>query len=189
MKTRLNSFSRERLHNLAKDIVACPKEKAALDKAYAAAEKVVLIAVEKRWPAADMEVLKKYDLHRSLKAAHTSGNGAYINFEFAEGTERLCAQYQSNRPVILSDKDIALVVTWEKAKAAYNESIQKKLADYKALINGSRNFEDVLEVWPEADKVRGDIGLNAVSTELSADVVKRIKADVAARSRMVKEAA
>jgi hypothetical protein len=60
----------------------------------------------------------------------------------------------------------------------------RKLADYLALIRDSRNYEDVVEAWPEGGALSAIVGARAPNAvmRLNPDVIARIAADVASRA-------
>lgn len=68
-------------------------------------------------------------------------------------------------------------------QSALETAKDRIFADYRTLINDSRNFEDVLAVWPEVEALRGTLGVRAPTAimRLGEDVIARIRADVATR--------
>lgn len=179
MKTRLNSYSRDSLTMLAKSVIKCPAEETALAKAYATAAALVRATVEVALPPKDMKVLAKYERAAVDDCIRLSGPGLnFTYFRFTKGTGPLSF---GNRNFLVSEETGNAVTAWERTDEALKVATKSKLGDYEALIRNSRHFEDIVEVWPEAEKLRGDIGLNTVSV-ISLDVVDRIKADVASRA-------
>lgn len=178
MKTRLNSYSRDSLMALAKSVIKCPAEEISLAAAYAKAATLVRAAVEAQLPPKDMKVLLKYGKAEVDDCIKVSGAGSYYSwFHFEKGLGPLSL---GCRTFLVDGDTTAAVIAWEKAKESRDDAIRTKINDYQALIQASRYFEDVLEIWPEAEKLRGDIGLNTVST-ISLDVLDRIKADISTR--------
>ena len=68
----------------------------------------------------------------------------------------------------------------ERADRDKRENIKR---DFVALIEGSRTFEDVVEVWPEAKEVSDQIiGAGRAVSLVSLDAIERIQANMKARN-------
>lgn len=183
-KTRLNEDSRMALRQLMNEIVVCPKEQAAVDKAYAAAEPLVRRLVEKKYPPKDMEVLKRHDVGGIDDCIKLKLSTDYNieQFLFAKGTGPYVAKATYYGQIYDGTSCAKQVGAWVRATEKRDEALETKRLDYKALIANSRYFEDVAEVWPEAEQLRDKICTkNKALTTLSDDVIKRIKKDVKSR--------
>ncbi len=184
-KTRLTTNMRSRLNALARELVSAPAEEAVLTNAYQAAATLVRQTVEAALPPADMKVLKKYDVAQvddCIRLNEWDG-GDVLLFRFDGGTGPLVARSGGCRHRMFNI-DLATgqaVRAWCDAVEARDAMMAQKLDDYAALIAMARHYEDVLEVWPEAERLRTQFGAGALSV-FSADVVARIRADVAGRS-------
>lgn len=177
-KIRLNSSHREIMLGLVKDLIACPTETAATAKAYATASVLVRKMVEKALPPADMAVLKKYE-KASVRdcIGMTLSAGGFVQFWFMKETGPLTT---GSRTFVADEKTTIAVNAHIAAKDKSEKALKDKMSDYQSLINNSRYFEDVVAVWPEAEKLRSQFGGQALIT-LSPDIVARIQQDVAGR--------
>lgn len=180
-KTRLTNYMRSQLNQLARELVTAPIEEAELTDAYQAASTLVRLTVEEALPPADMLVLKKYGCARVDDCIRLNlPAGGVVRFVFANETGPLVVYTVCGR-VFNADNATAKVVNrWLAAVTAHEQAVGTKLMDYAALISASRYYEDVLNVWPEAERLRTKFGAGALSI-FSADVVTRIKQDVASR--------
>jgi len=182
-KTRLSSYIRARLMDLANEVLIFPAEQKACDKAYAAASKLVKPAIVVRYPTADTEVLKRYEM---------AVQPSFVYLDMDESRPHVCFYFRKEDvdvpfipkhrglTFIVNEKTMAAVIALNNYEAKLKEIRETKLKDYAALVNGVGSLEDVEAVWPEAKKVREKLIGGAVST-LNPDVIERIKADVASR--------
>lgn len=81
-----------------------------------------------------------------------------------------------------ADTELSLAaVASDDAAKELTAAKEKKLKDYYVLIGSSYTFEAILDVWPEAEQVRGQCGANHVAVYVNEDVINRIQADMATR--------
>lgn len=189
-KKVLNKSHREVLERHASQLVNQTEDRTALDAAYEAAAAMVAGLVEKRYPKADMDVLKKYDLGRTDSCIYVSpGYGGYERFDFnvtdtriPRVPERWC---NTRQPHLMDEAEAAIFDAWKSARDAYRRSVDKRMSDFKALISVSRTFEDVEEVWPAAGALREKIcGKNTAIATINDEVIARLKADAAANTEL-----
>lgn len=177
-KLRLSRHHRNALRDLAKRLISCPFEQATVNGSYVNAARLVRKMVEAILPPADMKVLQKYEqagvddcIRMTLSA------GGFTAFRFSEGTGPLNIGCR----VFLADEATTAAVSANAAAAeVLKQALEAKRRDYYSLIEVSRYFEDVIEVWPEAEQLDGRFQPNALVT-LTSDVVSRIRQDVASR--------
>lgn len=186
-KFRLNSHARDTLRALARDLVSCPAEQLLADKAHSEAATSVRKMIETRYPPKDMAVLKRYDqANADLCIRMELTPGGYHVWRFRP-TEKAPLQPGPRCQTHIADEAVTEAVQRDiKAEEAFRTAIEKKLKDYNSLISAANTFEAVCEVWPEAERARGQCGASAVVVAVTPDVVERIKADIASR---VKESA
>lgn len=179
-KLRLTQAMRARLRGLAHKVVSCPSEKAALVGAYKVAAIAVRKTVEKALPPADMKVLRKYDqaavddyIRLNLAA------GGMVAFQYDEGTGPVSI---SCRVFLADEATTSAFNGWKVADDAWRKALRTKLSDYESLIDGATYYQDVVEVWPEAEQLRTEFGGGSLIA-FSPDVVARIRADVRTRAK------
>lgn len=183
-KTRLTAGGRMALRELAFRVVEVPIEKAAKDDAYLAAAAAVRHALIGRFPLADMAILKKYDVARHDQCIRFQLTaGGVKQFQFNPTDEPYPLIPIRGHSYRMHQADAGLTTTlerWFTAEEAYKKAINTKVADYCALIDAARNWEDVIEVWPEADSVMAAQG-RQLTIAVTPAVIDRIRADVATR--------
>lgn len=185
-KTRLNERSRKVLCAHARSLVACPAEKKAADTAYASAAVLVRKMIETRYPPKDMAILKKYDQASSCHSIKIQFDVGGYEIWSLRKDEAAPAPLQPGHYSAVHIADRATTAAIQKSMAAdkaLKEALENKLADYYSLIAAANAFEDVCEVWPEAEAVRSQCGASAIVVAVTPEVVARIRQDVATRLR------
>lgn len=181
-QTRLTWDKRQKLNQLASRLVVTPEEDKAIKVAYRKAAPLVRAAVEARYPHKDMLICKKYSaasIDDCIKVTHE--NGLVTQFIYHKGKGPLAVKTTQQGVIYQADAEtFGAVEDWIKAQEVRAKARDQKMSDYRALVNHSRTYEQVLSVWPEAEAVRTEMGATALIV-LSDDVVDRIKADVASR--------
>ena len=184
-KVRLHQRGRDALCRLAQTLVSCPKEAAASDAAYVVAADACRKMVETRFPHKDMLVLKKYEAATPDKCLRMNLVPGGFQVWYLRDDDRHplqpkrhgCSTYAPDEATSIAvNKAIA-------AEDAHKKAKEKKLEDYYALISAATTFEAVLEVWPEAEAARGECGATQLTVAITPDIVKRIRADIAARQK------
>lgn len=183
-KIRLNADMRKDLLAYAQSVISFPADEAAIQQLYREAQGAARAAIQRRYPLADMLVLAKYDAARQTDSfSFSSGQYHCTNFEFEQGSGPITKYYYSGRINIELD-EYEKIDAYNEAKKALTAKSKQLLTDYENLLKASRSFEELIEVWPEAevmrDSIEGRAGKRAISN-LSAEAIARIKADVAAR--------
>jgi hypothetical protein len=169
------------LNELARELVSAPDEDAALTNAYQAASVLVRRTVEAALPPSDMQVLRKYDCARIDDCIRLNlPAGGVVRFQFDEETGPLSIS-GCGRIFNADDETMHAVNAWQDALRAQQKAISLKLSDYGALIAIARNYEDVVEVWPEAEQLRSQFDAGYL-TVFSPDVIARIRSDVQTRT-------
>lgn len=180
-KRKLLQWMRDLLTKHAEAVVIPLAEKKALDAAYKKAAPLVRALVEKRFPPADMKVLKKYGAACELCAAKmTLPNGVVTEFKFNEGDQPLGRDSYEYRHVMhLGDAKLAAAVeVWLAAIETFKAERAKRLTAYKALIAGSSNVEDIVDFWPEA---KGILPAGSPPIPLGPEQIALVKADLRER--------
>lgn len=180
-KRRLLQWMRDRLGSHAEKVVIPIREKKVLDAAYKKAETLVLGAVAKRYPIADMKVLAKYESASQDKTIKLQfPNGIVTEFEFDEDHGPRTPNTRNYSRIYLADAATATAVDrWETARGEYTEERKKRLAAYAALIAGAGYVEDVTEVWPEAKTI---LPAGSPLIPLGPEQIALVKADMRERT-------
>lgn len=185
-KTRLCYQHRNYLNDLAKKLVHAPAEQSAMDAAYSAAAVAISAMVVAKYPIKDMLVLKRYDAARFDQCIFLDDAGGRMRFDFRTEEEAplVPCRFGCNSRVFVPDPEIrAITDAWNDAVFAHKEALAAKLGDYRSLIAAAKTFEDVVEIWPEAEQLRNVICKGSVALSVvSDDLVARIRADVQARA-------
>lgn len=182
---RLSNYDRERLISFARKQIKETADSAELDAAYDAAAESVAAAIKAKWPQKDMAVLRRYDAASVDHCVYVSTGGSnYEQFTFRADDKRTPMRPNGRGclriPVMLEGDAEAAYKAYLKASEEATSAAAARLSDFKALINGSRNFNEVADVWDAANELRSSIvGEATALAVLSADVVSRIKADPA----------
>lgn len=184
-KTRLTKYHRSYLNGLVSRIVDCPDLRAVLDAKYEIAAPLVRAIVEATFPPRDMKVCKRYAVAFIDDCIKLRFPGENIEmFNFAAETGPLVTKKTYNGQIYdAGPNDASAVEDWVLARDILKAANDEKRKDYSALIAASRTFEDVIEIWPEAEELRDTIcPKNTALTALGNGAIARIKADVASRA-------
>ena len=178
-KNRLLMRHKNMLNRFAKQNVTAPKEAAKRARAYERAAKLVRADVEKKYPPADMEMLVKYSVAKPDTCINGgSPTGQFIAFEFENTADAPMVpnRYCSTRSIPFTKATVEAIEKYDLAKTEDESAKEKILADYRGLIDGSRYFEDLLQIWPGAEVMRERIcaKTHAISI-LSEETIERIR--------------
>lgn len=184
---RLSSYDRDRLNSFAKKLVEASQDTTAVDVAYANAAMTVTAAVEREYPPRDMKILKKYTVAGNDRYVRVSpGFGDVTQFCYRDGDNgplRPTTYSCKNHVYLIGDDEFKVVRVFEDAEKAFKTAVAQRLSDYSALIGSVNSFNEVANVWPEAEELRESIcGSATAMVLLNEQVVARIKADFAARA-------
>lgn len=186
-RTRLTQNARSVLNGLARKLITTPVETQALKDAYAVALSGVIAAVELSYLQKDMKILARYEVAFRDTCIKLQADGRYVRqFIINSDAEASLVPRRngcSARVYLVEDAVWESIGIWETAKKTADTARNQKRADYEGLIAASRFFEDVVEVWPEAEQLRTQIcGQRTALSIVSPDLVSRIRADVAGRA-------
>lgn len=182
---RLSDANRATLLRFAKKQITETQDSAAFDAAYDAAATAIASAVERAYPSKDMKVLARYDMASPDACIYVSdgGFGDYDQFCFRDGDKRIPTRpdrYCRRQPILIEGSEADFWRAYNVAKADYDGAIERRYADFKALVWNTASFNGLAEVWPAVEALREEIvGSGAALSTLSDDVVARIKADPA----------
>jgi hypothetical protein len=172
-QTRLLESHRDALRDLARRVVDCPAETKGEEVAYQRAAAVCRKIIEKQFPAADMAVFAKYEMTRPdacVRFQLTAGGVEQFCFRKGEEVTVPRAGGCSSRIYMADERATEAVQKWVAAKAAKESATQTKLRQYYSFIGAAPNFEQVLEIWPEASQLAAVISKNLPIALSEADI-------------------
>lgn len=219
-KTRLNKNSRELLIAHARRVVRADsrlekdleKTEASRDALRAKVVEALLEASAKKYPAADMEVLRRYEctskvtrvlvfLDSDMKNDTTAPSEFRLRREelgvsegeslSEHGFELPNGAFVHHHQLVLKGAAESTWRKWKEAVAAVEQLTEAKekarrevLRAYEAFIANARWYEDVLEIWPEASELRDAIAPQCTALSVvTPDLLDLIRADVARRGK------
>lgn len=196
-KIRLNQGMRNELMSFAYTLIDFPEQKAAAEAQKAKVDKMAREAISHGIPPADLEVLERYGHIESKRRFYfayyddelesSRVTEWYFQDHDEEGNEVELPKWHAG----YSNKNVPgtkeLYEAIDESRRLDNEHTKARSTletDYRNLINSAYSFEELLEVWPEAEVMRAGIESRAnrkAISNLSAEAIQRIKADVTAR--------
>jgi hypothetical protein len=179
---RLNKTHRDVLMTFAKANVSCPDEQSVRDEHYNHAANGVKADVEKRFPAKDMAVLKKYGVAGPDYCINGgTPEGMFLRFDFDREDPRaplVPGRYCSTRSIPFSSETASAIMECDRADEVLAKARKTKMEAYKALIFSARTYEEILDVWPAAAALSDRIGSPSTAVvALSEDVARLIRKD------------
>lgn len=176
-KTRLSAATRDALIAYARNTLndRYKKKFEKLEKQERKLWETVLAAAAKKYPASDMEVLRKYKCtltHDWFDLVCETG-WCRGGFHIPHG---LKLEYPDNigRPrLVFTEKQVETFEQYAKEREEVEQEKCNKFNDYKTLLQSARYIEDVLHVWPAAAK--GVPERVSVPMVLGEDLIARIR--------------
>lgn len=182
---RLSDSNRRELLDYAVTLVRETEERTAMNSAYNAAADVIVEAVERNFPTNDMMVLQRYSMAAKDYCIYISngGHGDYHQFTFLEDDKRVPLRPTHrcrNQAVLLEDDEAKVLHEYSTIKSAFDEAVRQRAMDFKSLIYNCATFNQLVEIWPGAEKMRAKIvGSSTALSIMSDEVLARIKTDPA----------
>lgn len=182
-KLRLTARHRARLLGLAREMISTPALTKARAAIYEQAEHEIILTICQRFPQVDMEVLKRYGKHHYASRPHIQlSTGVVHQFTFDAGRYVPMEPVNSNILYLMYRPGASeLVANFFKADRQLEEEREKILYAYKLLVSSSRTFDDVVRVWPEAERLRSAFGATQVALSVTPEVLQTIQRDVERR--------
>lgn len=190
-QTKLLEWHRRELRALMYRVVDCPAEQKAEEQAYQRAAPLIRKMIEKRYPLADMEVLKKYEVLRTDDCVNiqlTAGGVEQFKFKTDEKVGVPRTGSCSTWVFLADDKITDAMQKWTAARDAAKTALAKKQSDYVSFIETATTFEQIVGIWPEASELAPKIARN-LPVALNDDVIAQITADSKRRLRSVEKIA
>lgn len=194
-KKRLNKTHRDMLKRLARDKVESPETQKVIDRTLTKAQTIAFKEHQKQFPEDDMKLLQKYGVAKTTTDIpilfHCKDTGKSDHDSVTVEESFIHPENNSWRTdpkhKVQSKYDGPLhkaCKAYSQAKKDHDEAITSKRRDYNTLIDNARTFEDVLEVWSEAEELRTSIcGTTTALATINNDVIVRIKKDVEKRNK------
>lgn len=196
-KAKLFIRHKEMLQTFARKSVRADDEKNVMDDLYAKIAPLVKAVVEKKYPPKDMKVLLKYEQSYRDECINLSGHDGQVRrFNFRTVSKVVTQEdeelmdfipyvpgapsgYGCKNRVYVADKVLSeLIDDYNQAKTVFDAEIAGKYAKYKAVIQASNFYEELLQIWPAAEALREEIMSDRQSlTILSPELIEQIKAD------------
>lgn len=179
-KTRLNVGKREALKRLAYDELPTGDLEAKAEEAFEKADALTRDDLEKAYPEEDKKVLRRYDLLSETRRVTGSDldTGQVVSMFLKDPVMVPFSSYTSKGIVAFTKETVQAIEAYGKARSELSIFKDKRMADYKALIDTSRTFEDVVSVWPGAEKLRESLcGTQNSVVALSSEIIERIQKD------------
>lgn len=155
-KTRLTQGKRDVIRDYChKAFTALIRKELKMDKTDAAMKAYVLKRIEEEFPAADMKVLAKYDQTRECNCIRiTKDHDRYNYTEFDVGQTFSSPRNTYCHTINVTGK---VADTWFENNKEFDRRFYEKRKQYNGLINAAVYFEDVVEVLPIVESIRGEI--------------------------------
>jgi len=170
-RTPLTNYKRDVIRAFAMDAIKkVIRAELKMDKSDATMREFMLKRLEQEFPAADMQVLKKYDQARSctcLSFVIDHSREDYHSFSF--GHDIITPRRSSCHAINVTGK---VPTEWVAKQNEYEQIVDEKRKQFNALLSTARFFEDVLEVFPSAEVLRGQIGATVTAVSTLNDSVK-----------------
>lgn len=190
-KKRLNMGHRNMLKDLAYSKISSRKTENAYIKARKHVEELVLKEYNKALPEEDTAILKKYKLAKEGKVLNLlfhdseTGDSRYDSIKLTEAVAqpspynwRIICKY--NGPIHKALQNM------RKTKQEHDEVIASLKSDYATIISSSKTFEELVELWPEAEELRSAIcGVGSALTVVNTEVINRVRKDYELRQKGV----
>lgn len=182
-RTRLHKHTRDRLFDHACEFIdALAEERFQLEKL----EKKLKAAVAKRvrveYPKKDMEILNRYqvaDSEFTIKAMGDNRRSTVEEVVFSADDTLLVPStrnHYDNIVILLSGDDEELLENVIEAGKQTEKFKDDKRRTYRALIFDATYFEQVVDVWPAAERMANQIGVYLPKC-LNEAAVKEIQQD------------
>jgi hypothetical protein len=184
-KLRLTNSMRHNLKELAKTLIQVPSGKSTLDSAYANLKPHIIALIHEKFPPKEMVILDKYKYASTAQNVRLQLTSGGINeFRFNDKDEHIpfvSHNHGWQTPILPANEEITkLFDAWIDARTKYKDAVAVIFADYEVLIRNANTLEDVIEIWPEAVQLRPKPA--QLPSPISADIITRIKSDVAQRN-------
>ena len=180
-KLRLNKTMRKHLASFASENCEVALT-AKVHAAYKKALPLVIADVVKKYPADDMAILGKYGMSQKdscLRGFSPEGQHLAFNCATEEDAPIVPTGYCSSRNYAWATKTAKAIEEFNFLVGQEKEAIRTVLRDYKALIENYQYAEDLIEVWPAAQKPLQGF-FNAANKNLPAtlpqEAIERIRA-------------
>jgi hypothetical protein len=185
-KIRLNKTHRDIISNYGQEVIDKLIDRKSLDAAYESILSGVNTAIRKKFPEAEMIVLRKHNLStvdRCLKMQFPT-TGRVDGFNFEHKDEKRISDLPYRRGCGTSDVfavDEATEAAYDSYHLllkAYREERSRKLANLNSLVESAKTLDDVLEVIDLPPAVQERLGKKSQAlVALSPETLTQLKDD------------
>jgi len=196
-KTRLNAEKRQMLTELArqKTGMLLADDKRHVEALAAECRAAATDYAKNRWDPAVLAVLDRFDMIEFVDTIEvvvgTEFRHQRIDFRAELDVSVRWPVAPRKFTVAVLPKDHPIVIArfaWKAARNSLDTAMSNKCAPYFALIQSARTFEDVVEVWPEAEELRSAIcGPGTAIATITPAIVESIKQDMVLRAELAEE--
>lgn len=186
-KTQLNKKSRELLFNLVtKKITTDKKAEEAYKAVFDEQIKIIIEEIEKKYPQDHMRILQIYDcarVDRCLKISKLESSWDRAEVQIPQEMEFPLVKSRSGcSSHYISEKAYYAGVEIQRAKQTFDLAIIELREVFNKLIIGSKTFEDLCQLWPEASEVASQVvNSSALQATINPDLIKKVKANLKER--------
>lgn len=153
-KVKLNMGMREQLNNFAKNNVKTPQFTKSREIAEAKVMRLLSPFVEKQYPAEHMAILDKHKLLDNYQRIRCVSDGGMVREYILPNEPLKLPHWRTAKPSLIVTKAcMSAIETVELKRVQEREAKAEILAKYNGLILASSHAEDLLEVWPGAQKI------------------------------------
>lgn len=188
-KKRLNKSHKQSLNSLVEEIVTIPEMAEKVKKAHEKTDKLFLTELEKIYPKHEIKILQKYKstvLTTDIRFIAINNEAVHHSCHTLQNTIQIprSDRYKSALQLEKESEAYQAMEAYQKIEWQYKDKLREKRADYYNLIESSRYFEDVTEIWEEAKQLKSEIcGTSTALVAVSNESIARIKKDVAQRKQ------
>lgn len=173
--TRLSKTHHRMLIDFAASQITTEHD-AAVAEAHDKAEQQVRAAVEKKYPPADMEVLKRYGAANKCTVALVSDANGENSAQFTLSANCDPFIVPGWRPSIQGVRVHKAVEHYHRIKETADAARAEVLQNYKAFVTGCRTFDQVVKVWSGAEAMRDEICKKPSTALVDPKAIERVRA-------------
>ena len=164
-RTRLHKHTRDRLFDFACEFIdALTEERFQPAKLKKKLKAAVTKQVRQEYPKKDMDILQRYQVSETdftIKAMGDDHRSTVEEIEFTaeDGLHVPARGHYDTIVILLSDDDETLLQDAIQADTQAEKFKDEKRRTYRTLIYDATYFEQIVDVWPAAERMANQIGV------------------------------